>query len=47
MPRKGRRESGTMFYHVIVKGINNEKIYHQQREKIYFKNENFKVSEKV
>ena len=37
MPRKGRRESGTMFYHVIVKGINNEKIYHQQREKINVK----------
>lgn len=37
MPTKRRRESSTGIYHVIVKGINNEKIYNQQREKIYFK----------
>ena len=46
MPRKGRRESGTMFYHVIVKGINNEKIYHQQREKVYFKKKILKYLKK-
>jgi len=34
---KRRRESKTGFYHVFVKGINNEKIFNQQREKIYFK----------
>lgn len=33
----GRRESKTGFYHVFVKGINNERIFNQQREKIYFK----------
>ena len=37
MPVKRRQKSDTGFYHVIVKGINREKIYNQQREKIYFK----------
>lgn len=37
MPTKRRQKSFTDFYHVIVKGINKEKIYNQQREKIYFK----------
>ena len=46
MPRKRRRESSTMFYHVIVKGINNEDIYRQQREKIYFKKKILKYLKK-
>ncbi len=37
MPTRRRRESKTEIYHVIVKGINKEKIFNQQREKIYFK----------
>ena len=37
MPRKRRKKSKTDFYHVIVKGINGERIFNQQREKIYFK----------
>lgn len=37
MPIKRRQESNTGFYHVIVKGINNERIYNQKRERIYFK----------
>ena len=37
MPIRRRQESSTGIYHVIVKGINNEKIYNQQREKVYFK----------
>lgn len=37
MPVKRRQKSDTGFYHVIVKGINKEKIYNQQREKVYFK----------
>jgi len=34
---KRRRESKSGFYHVFVKGINSERIFNQQREKIYFK----------
>lgn len=34
---KRRKESITGIYHVIVKGINKERIFNQQREKIYFK----------
>lgn len=37
LPTKRRRESSTQIYHVIVKGINNEKIFNQQREKVYLK----------
>lgn len=37
MPIKRRRESSTEIYHVIVKGINKEKIFNQHREKTYFK----------
>ncbi len=37
MPIRRRRESSTGIYHVIVKGINNERIFNQQREKIYLK----------
>ncbi len=37
MPRKRRRESATGVYHVIVKGINKERIFNQQREKSYFR----------
>lgn len=37
MPTKRRRESTTGIYHVMVKGINNEKIFNQSREKTYFK----------
>lgn len=37
MPRQRRRKSATELYHVIVKGINKEKIYNQNREKTYFK----------
>lgn len=37
MPTRRRQESSTGIYHIIVKGINNEKIYNQQREKEYFK----------
>lgn len=32
-----RRESITGIYHVIVKGINKERIFNQKREKVYFK----------
>lgn len=37
MPSKRRRESTTGFYHIIVKGINKERIFAQNREKSYFK----------
>ncbi len=37
MPTRRRRESKTELYHIIVKGINRERIFNQQREKIYFK----------
>lgn len=37
MPTTKRKESSTGFYHIIVKGINREKIFYQQREKLYFK----------
>ncbi len=37
MPVKRRQQSSTGFYHIIVKGINKEKIFNQQRERIYFK----------
>ena len=37
MPILKRQRSVTGFYHVIVKGINNEKIFNQTREKVYFK----------
>lgn len=37
MPNKRRQESSTGFYHVIVKGINKERIYDQYRERSYFK----------
>ncbi len=37
MPTKRRQESSTGFYHVIVKGINKERIFNQRRERIYFK----------
>ena len=37
MPTQRRRESRTGIYHIIVKGINREKIFYQQREKLYFK----------
>lgn len=37
MSISGRRESKTGFYHVFVRGINNERIFNQHREKIYFK----------
>lgn len=33
---KRRRESSTGIYHVIVKGINKERIFNQKREKNYF-----------
>ena len=32
-----RRESFTGLYHVVVKGINKERIFDQQREKVYLK----------
>lgn len=37
MSRKRRKESVTGVYHVIVKGINKERIFNQQREKSYFR----------
>lgn len=37
MPSRGRRESTTGFYHIIVKGINKEQIFAQNREKSYFR----------
>lgn len=37
MPRKRRMKSSTGIYHVMVKGINKEKIFNQNREKSYFK----------
>ena len=37
MPARRRRESSTKFYHVMVKGINKERIFDQQREKMYFR----------
>ncbi len=32
-----RKESSTGLYHVVVKGINNEKLFNYNREKAYFK----------
>lgn len=46
VPTKRRQESRTGIYHVIVKGINKEKIFNQQREKIYFKSIILKYLEK-
>lgn len=37
MPTRRRKESRTGIYHIIVRGINHEKIFQQQREKLYFK----------
>ena len=37
MPRTARKRSSTDFYHVIGKGINNERIFNQTREKNNFK----------
>lgn len=37
LPTKKRQESSTGFYHVVVRGINKERIYNQRREKGYFK----------
>ena len=37
MSRKRRKESATGVYHVIIKGINRERIFNQQREKFYFR----------
>lgn len=37
LPIRRRQKSSTDIYHVIVKGINKELIFNQQREKIYFK----------
>lgn len=37
MPIRRRQKSSSGYYHVIVKGINKEKIFNQQREKIQFK----------
>lgn len=37
MKYRGRKESFTGLYHVVVKGINKEQIFIQQREKVYFK----------
>lgn len=37
MPRKRRLESSTGMYHIMVKGINKEKIFNQNREKSYLK----------
>ena len=37
MKNRRRRESFTGLYHVVVKGINKERIFDQQREKVYLK----------
>ena len=37
MARRGRTNSDTGFYHVMVRGINHELIFEQIREKNYFK----------
>lgn len=37
MPSRRRKESITGFYHIIVKGINKERIFAHNREKSYFK----------
>ena len=37
LPVTKRKRSSTDFYHVIIKGINNERIFNQSREKVYFK----------
>ena len=37
MPTRRRKESRTGIYHIIVRGLNHEKIFQQQREKLYFK----------
>lgn len=37
VPTKKRQESKSGIYHVIAKGINKERIFNQQREKVYFK----------
>lgn len=46
MSRTRRLESATGIYHVIVRGINHEKIFNQSREKIYFKKIILKYLEK-
>lgn len=38
MPREKRRESGTGFYHIIIRGNNEEKIFEKDSDKIVFKN---------
>ena len=35
--RRGRKESSTGFYHIVVKGIARERNFNQTREKKYFK----------
>ncbi len=37
MPTKRRQRSGTDIYHVIAKGINKERNFNQEREKVYLK----------
>lgn len=37
MATQRRQKSTTGFYHVVVKGINKEKIFNMQREKLYLK----------
>ena len=39
-----RKKSATGIYHVVVKGINKEKIFYMQREKLYLKKDYFKTS---
>lgn len=46
MSRSRRMESATGIYHVIIRGINHEKIFNQSREKIYFKKIILKYLEK-
>ena len=46
MSRTRRMESATGIYHVIIRGINHEKIFNQSREKIYFKKIILKYLEK-
>lgn len=38
MPREKRRESETGFYHIIIRGNNEEKIFEKDSDKIAFKN---------
>ena len=37
MATQRQQKSTTGFYHVVVKGINKEKIFNMQREKLYLK----------